>query len=71
VYAELRGSTLRGMGACLAVVPEDVPELVVKAFEFRRPGLQLKGVAPREYLVFMAEAKDLAEKWVHLISSGY
>jgi len=75
--AELRGSTLRGMGACLEVVPEDLPELVLRGFVLQRElgdgKLELKGTLgakPLQQIVLVAEASDLAEKWVMLISSG-
>jgi hypothetical protein len=74
------------LGACLAAVPEDLPDMVLQAFELRkhresRPaggGGRAKGQplthltlgAPRDTLVLVAETPDLMERWVNLISAG-
>jgi len=67
------------LGACLAAVPDDLPEIVVRGFELRRQGarenivksvIQLKHSKPLANLVLAAETPDLMDRWVGLISSG-
>jgi len=67
------------LGACLAAVPEDLPDMVLQAFELRRftgsasnrqslTHFTLGG--PRDTVVLVAETPDLMERWVNLISAG-
>jgi hypothetical protein len=70
------------LGSCLAAVPEDLPEMVPRAFELRSTSCGGKGASrpsssighgahrARNTWVLVAETPDLMERWVNLISAG-